>query len=118
MGKTASQVLYGWILNKTSPFEFYQYWRNISNANVLKCIRLLTFLSLEEIEEMDSWDGSRLNAAKEILAYELTSLVHGKEEADKAMEAARALFTPGADSANVPSFALEAAHFTAEGPSR
>ena len=81
----------------------------------MKCIRLLTFLSLEEIEEIDHWDPSRINEKKELLAHELTEMVHGKEEADKAMEAARALFTPGADSAKVPSFALEAAHFTAEG---
>ena len=81
----------------------------------MKCIRLLTFRSLEEIEEIEHWDPSRINEKKELLAYELTEMVHGKEEADKALEAAKALFTPGADSANVPSFALEAAHFSAEG---
>ena len=114
MGKTASGAV--WLdPNKTTPFEFYQYWRNIDDQDVMKCIRLLTFLSLEEIEEIDHWDPSRINEKKELLAHELTEMVHGKEEADKAMEAARALFTPGADSANVPSFALEAAHFTAEG---
>ena len=114
MGKTASGAV--WLdPNKTTPFEFFQYWRNIDDQDVMKCIRLLTFRSLEEIEEIEHWDPSRINEKKELLAYELTEMVHGKEEADKALEAAKALFTPGADSANVPSFALEAAHFSAEG---
>lgn len=82
--------------NKTSPFEFYQYWRNVADADVLKCIRMLTFLPLEQIEEMDGWEGSQLNQAKEILAYELTKLVHGEEEAQRAKESARALFSAGA----------------------
>ena len=114
MGKTAGNAV--WLdPNKTSPFEFYQYWRNVGDADVMKCIRLLTFRSLEEIEEIEHWDPSRINEKKELLAYELTEMVHGKEEADKALEAAKALFTPGADSTNVPSFALEAAQFSAEG---
>ena len=114
MGKTASGAV--WLdPNKTTPFEFFQYWRNIDDQDVMKCIRLLTFRSLEEIEEIEHWDPSRINEKKELLAYELTEMVHGKEEADKALEAAKALFTPGADSANVPSFALEAAQFSAEG---
>lgn len=114
MGKTASGAV--WLdPNKTTPFEFFQYWRNIDDQDVMKCIRLLTFRSLEEIEEIEHWDPSRINEKKELLAYELTEMVHGKEEADKALEAAKALFTPGTDSANVPSFALEAAHFSAEG---
>ncbi len=91
MGKTASGAV--WLdPNKTSPFEFFQYWRNVGDADVLKCLRMLTFLPLEEIDAMDAWEGSQLNKAKEILAYELTKLVHGEEEADKAQEAARALF--------------------------
>ncbi len=114
MGKTASGAV--WLdPNKTTPFEFFQYWRNIDDQDVMKCIRLLTFRSLEEIEEIEHWDPSRINEKKELLAYELTEMVHGKEEADKALEAAKALFTPGADSTNVPSFALEAAQFSAEG---
>ncbi len=100
MGKTQSGAV--WLdPNKTTPFEFYQYWRNVSDADVLKCIRMLTFLPLEEIEKMDSWEGSQLNEAKDILAYELTSLVHGKEEADKAKEASKALFSTGS-AANMP----------------
>ncbi len=114
MGKTASGAV--WLdPNKTTPFEFFQYWRNIDDQDVMKCIRLLTFRSLEEIEEIEHWDPSRINEKKELLAYELTEMVHGKEEADKALEAAKALFTPGADSTNVPSFDLEAAQFSAEG---
>ncbi len=95
MGKTQSGAV--WLdPNKTTPFEFYQYWRNVGDADVLKCLRMLTFLPLEQIDEMDKWEGSQLNQAKEILAYELTSLVHGKEEAKKAQESARALFAGGA----------------------
>ena len=94
MGKTQSGAV--WLdPNKTSPFEFYQYWRNVADADVLKCIRMLTFLPLEEIDKMDSWEGSQLNQAKEILAYELTKLVHGEEEAKKAQDSARALFSSG-----------------------
>ena len=106
MGKTAKGAV--WLdPNKTSPFEFYQYWRNIDDADVLKCIRMLTFLPLEQINEMDTWEGSKLNEAKEILAYELTSMVHGKEEADKAQESARAIFSSGA-SENMPTTVLTA----------
>ena len=101
MGKTASGAV--WLdPNKTSPFEFYQYWRNVNDDDVLKCIRMLTFLPLEQIDEMESWEGSQLNHAKEILAYELTALVHGEEEAKKAEEAAKALFGGGADDSNMP----------------
>ena len=96
----------------TSPYDFFQYWRNVDDADVLKCIRMLTFLPLEEIDKMSDWEGSQLNKAKEILAYELTTLVHGKEEADKAMEAAKALFTSGGDSENMPSTQLDASDFT------
>ena len=105
MGKTQSGAV--WLdPEKTSPYDFYQYWRNVGDADVIKCMRLLTFVPLEEIEKMESWEGSDLNKAKEILAYELTSLVHGKEEADKAQEAARAVFSGGGDSANMPSTVL------------
>ena len=98
MGKTASGAV--WLdPNKTTPFDFYQYWRNVGDADVLKCIRMLTFLPLEEINAMDSWEGAQLNTAKEILAYELTKLVHGEEEATKAQAMARSLFTGGADNA-------------------
>ena len=101
MGKTASGAV--WLdPNKTSPFDFYQYWRNVEDADVLKCIRMLTFLPLEQINEMDSWEGSQLNTAKEILAYELTKLVHGEEEAEKAQASAKALFVGGGDDANMP----------------
>ena len=94
MGKTQKGAV--WLdPNKTSPFEFYQYWRNVADADVLKCLRMLTFLPLEQIDEMDHWEGSQLNQAKEILAYELTKLVHGDEEAEKAQNSARALFTGG-----------------------
>ena len=104
MGKTQSGAV--WLdPKKTSPFEFYQYWRNVADADVLKCIRMLTFLPLEEIDAMDKWEGSELNKAKEILAYELTKLVHGEEEAVKAQEAARALFTTGG-AANMPTAEL------------
>ena len=110
MGKTQSGAV--WLdPNKTSPFDFYQYWRNVADADVLKCIRMLTFLPLEQIDEMDSWEGSQLNKAKEILAYELTELVHGKEEAEKAQEAARALFTSG-NAANMPSAKIEESALT------
>ncbi|HIR10677.1 MAG TPA: tyrosine--tRNA ligase [Candidatus Fimenecus excrementavium] len=111
MGKTQSGAV--WLdENKTSPFEFYQYWRNVDDADVLKCIRMLTFLPLEEIEKMESWEGSELNRAKEILAYELTALVHGEEKATKAQEAARALFSGAADTENMPTVALNADDFT------
>ena len=101
MGKTARGAV--WLdPNKTSPYEFYQYWRNVDDADVMKCIRMLTFLPLEQIDEMDSWKNSKINEAKEILAYELTKLVHGEEEADKAQAAAKALFTGGGDDANIP----------------
>ena len=113
MGKTQSGAV--WLdPNKTSPFEFYQYWRNVDDADVLKCIRMLTFLPLEEIEKMDSWVGSQLNEAKEILAFELTKLVHGEEEASKAQESARALFT-GGNAENMPTTTLSDADFNDEG---
>ncbi len=106
MGKTQSGAV--WLdPNKTTPFEFYQYWRNVADADVLKCIRMLTFLPLEEIDKMDAWEGAQLNTAKEILAYELTKLVHGEEEAKKAQEAARALFSQGA-AADMPTAELTA----------
>ncbi len=105
MGKTQKGAV--WLdPNKTSPFEFYQYWRNVSDADVLKCLRMLTFLPLEQIDEMDKWEGSQLNRAKEILAYELTNLVHGEEEAKKAEEAAKALFTGGGNLENMPTATL------------
>ncbi len=111
MGKTASGAV--WLdPNKTTPFDFYQYWRNVGDADVLKCIRMLTFLPLEQIDAMDSWEGSQLNRAKEILAYELTKLVHGEAEADKAQEAARALFGGSGSSENMPSTQLPEARFT------
>ena len=111
MGKTQSGAV--WLdPEKTSPFDFYQYWRNVADADVLKCIRMLTFLPLEEIDKMDAWEGSQLNTAKEILAYELTSLVHGKEEAEKAMAAARALFGGSGSNANMPTHVLKAEDFT------
>ena len=110
MGKTAGNAV--WLdPNKTSPFDFYQYWRNVGDSDVLKCIRMLTFLPLEQIDEMDKWEGSQLNKAKEILAYELTKLVHGEDEANKAQDAARALFGGGADSADMPSTSLSADDF-------
>ena len=111
MGKTAGNAV--WLdPNKTSPFEFYQYWRNVADTDVLKCIRMLTFLPLEEIKKMDEWEGIQLNTAKEILAFELTKLVHGEEEAQKAQEAARALFGAGASSENMPSTSVCEAEFT------
>ena len=104
MGKTASGAV--WLdPNKTTPYDFYQYWRNVEDADVLKCIRMLTFLPMEQIEAMDSWEGSQLNTAKEILAYELTKLVHGEEEANKAQASAKALFGAGAD-ADIPTAEL------------
>ncbi len=110
MGKTASGAV--WLdPNKTSPYDFYQYWRNVDDADVLKCIRMLTFLPLEQIEEMDSWEGAQLNRAKEILAYELTELVHGKEEADKAQDAAHSIFVGGQSSENMPTTTLTDADF-------
>jgi len=105
MGKTASGAV--WLdPNKTSPFEFFQYWRNVDDADVLKCIRMLTFLPLEEIEKMDKWEGAQLNEAKAILAYELTALVHGKEEAEKAKAASLALFAGGGNTADMPTTEL------------
>ncbi|MDE7334411.1 MAG: tyrosine--tRNA ligase [Lachnospiraceae bacterium] len=110
MGKTQKGAV--WLdPNKTSPFEFYQYWRNVADADVLKCIRMLTFLPLEQIEEMDGWEGSQLNQAKEILAYELTKLVHGEEEAQRAKESARALFSAGV-AAEMPTTELTGEDFT------
>ena len=111
MGKTQEGAV--WLdENKTSPFEFYQYWRNVHDADVLKCIRMLTFLPLEEIEKMETWQGSELNRAKEILAYELTALVHGEEKAQKAQEAARALFAGSGSSENMPFVELPKDAFT------
>ena len=110
MGKTQSGAV--WLdPNKTSPFEFYQYWRNVSDADVLKCLRMLTFLPLEQIDEMDKWEGSQLNQAKEILAFELTKLVHGEEEAKKAEEGAKALFAGGGNTDNMPTTILSADDF-------
>ena len=110
MGKTQSGAV--WLdPEKTSPFEFYQYWRNVADADVLRCIRMLTFLPLEEIDKMDSWEGAQLNKAKEILAYELTKLVHGEEEAEKAQKSARELFSAG-NAANMPTAELAAEDFT------
>ena len=113
MGKTQSGAV--WLdPNKTSPFDFYQYWRNVDDADVIKCMRLLTFLPLEEIDEMAKWEGSELNKAKEILAYQLTELVHGEEEAKKAQEGARALFS-GVDTSHMPTTELSAEDFDEEG---
>ena len=110
MGKTAGNAV--WLdPKKTSPYDFYQYWRNVGDSDVLKCIRMLTFLPLEQIDEMDKWEGSQLNRAKEILAYELTALVHGEEEAKKAKESATALFDAGGDSTNMPTSVLTDADF-------
>ncbi len=107
MGKTQSGAV--WLdPQKTSPFDFYQYWRNVSDADVLKCLRMLTFLPLEQIDEMDQWQGSQLNTAKEILAFELTKLVHGEEEAQKAQNGARALFAGAGDTANMPAMEVSA----------
>ena len=111
MGKTAKGAV--WLdPNKTSPYEFYQYWRNVGDQDVLKCLRMLTFLPLEQIDEMDKWEGSQLNTAKEILAFELTKLVHGEEEAKKAQNAAKALFVGGGDMSNVPTTTLTAENLT------
>ena len=111
MGKTQSGAV--WLdPEKTSPFDFYQYWRNVGDSDVLKCLRMLTFLPLEQIDEMDQWEGSQLNQAKEILAFELTKLVHGEEEASKAQEGARALFAAGASTENMPTFELSEEDFT------
>ncbi|EOS41745.1 tyrosine-tRNA ligase [Lachnospiraceae bacterium A2] len=110
MGKTQSGAV--WLdPNKTSPFDFYQYWRNVADDDVLKCIRMLTFLPLEEIDKMDGWEGSQLNTAKEILAFELTKMVHGEEEAQKSQDAAKALFSSG-NAENMPTVALEDSDFT------
>ena len=110
MGKTQKGAV--WLdPEKTSPYEFYQYWRNVADADVLKCLRMLTFLPIEQIEEMDQWEGSQLNQAKEILAFELTKLVHGEVEASKAQESARALFAGGGDSDNMPSCELDDSDF-------
>ena len=111
MGKTAGNAV--WLdPNKTSPFDFYQYWRNVDDADVMKCIRMLTFLPLEQIDEMSTWKDQQLNKAKEILAFELTKMVHGEEEATKAQEGARALFGSGANTANMPTTQLSADDFT------
>ncbi len=111
MGKTAGNAV--WLdPNKTTPFEFFQYWRNVGDADVIKCLKLLTFLPLEEIEKMEKWEGSELNKAKEILGFELTKLVHGEEEAKKALDASKALFAGGGDDSNMPSCELEDADFT------
>ncbi len=110
MGKTQKGAV--WLdPQKTSPYEFYQYWRNVSDSDVLKCIRMLTFLPLEEIDKMDSWEGSQLNTAKEILAFELTKLVHGEEEAQKAQETAKALFSNGINTDNMPTTVISQADF-------
>ncbi|MBR6807255.1 MAG: tyrosine--tRNA ligase, partial [Clostridia bacterium] len=107
MGKTAGNAV--WLdPNKTSPFEFYQYWRNVADADVMKCIRMLTFIPIEEIEEMAKWEDSRINEKKDILAYELTALVHGNEEADKARSASKALFAGGGDDSTMPTTELAA----------
>lgn len=110
MGKTASGAV--WLdPAKTSPYDFFQYWRNVGDDDVLKCIRMLTFLPLEQIDEMDSWEGSQLNHAKEILAYELTKLVHGEEEAEKALETSRQIFAQGTVSVNMPTTVLSFSDF-------
>ena len=110
MGKTQKGAV--WLdPEKTSPFEFYQYWRNVGDDDVLKCLRMLTFLPLEQIDEMDKWEGSQLNTAKEILAFELTKLVHGEEEAAKAQQSAKALFAGGGDDSNMPSYTLQDSDF-------
>ena len=111
MGKTAGNAV--WLdPNKTSPFDFFQYWRNVSDADVMKCIRMLTFLPLDQIDEMDTWKDARINEAKEILAYELTKMVHGEEEAEKARTAARALFAGGSDDSNMPTTELKPEQLT------
>ncbi|MCH5350169.1 MAG: tyrosine--tRNA ligase, partial [Oscillospiraceae bacterium] len=114
MGKTEKGAV--WLdPEKTSPFDFYQYWRNVADADVMKCIRMLTFLPIEEIEAMSGWEGSQLNKAKEILAFELTKLVHGEEEANKAQEGAKALFGGGGNTENMPSTEIPAAEIPADG---
>ena len=114
MGKTQSGAV--WLdPEKTSPYDFYQYWRNVADADVLKCLKMLTFLPLEQIEEMAKWEGAQLNKAKEILAFELTKLVHGEEEAAKADAAAKALFGGGADSADMPTTELADSDFDEAG---
>ena len=114
MGKTAGNAV--WLdPNKTTPFEFYQYWRNVGDADVMKCIRMLTFIPIEEIEEIEKWDDSRINEKKELLAFELTSLVHGEEEAKKAKEASIALFAGGGDDSNMPTTEIAAADVGADG---
>ncbi len=114
MGKTANGAV--WLdPNKTSPFEFYQYWRNVDDADVMKCIRMLTFIPIEEIEEMEKWEDSRINEKKEILAYELTALVHGNEEADKAKEVSHSLFSGEGDDANMPTTELADSDVSADG---
>jgi len=114
MGKTQSGAV--WLdPEKTSPYEFYQYWRNVADADVLKCIRMLTFLPLEQIDEMDKWEGSELNKAKEILAFELTKLVHGEEEANKAQQGAQALFGGGGNTENMPSTEIPVAEIPDDG---
>ena len=112
MGKTEKGAV--WLdPEKTSPFEFYQYWRNVADADVIKCLKMLTFVPIEEIEEMEkTMEGAQFNKAKELLAYELTKLVHGKEEADKALDAAKALFGAGSDSADMPTTVIPAADLT------
>lgn len=111
MGKTQSGAV--WLdPEKTKPYEFYQYWRNVGDSDVLKCLKMLTFLPMEEIRAMDSWEGSQLNRAKEILAYELTALVHGDEEAKTAQETAKGLFGAQGDLSNMPSTVLNDSHFT------
>ena len=111
MGKTAGNAV--WLdPNKTSPYEFYQYWRNVGDADVMKCIRMLTFLPLEQIDEMDTWKDGRINEAKEILAYELTKMVHGEAEAEKSQAAARALFSGNGDDANMPTTEISAEKLT------
>ena len=111
MGKTASGAV--WLdPNKTTPFEFYQYWRNVDDADVMKCIRMLTFIPMDEIRAMDKWDDSRINEKKEILAFELTALVHGKDEADKARATSRSLFSGAGDDENMPTTQLTADKLT------
>jgi tyrosyl-tRNA synthetase len=111
MGKTAGNAV--WLdPNKTSPFEFYQYWRNVGDADVMKCIKMLTFLPLETIEEMEAWADNRINEKKEVLAYELTALVHGKEEAEKAKETSRNLFSGAGNSADMPTTEIEESALT------
>ena len=111
MGKTAKGAV--WLdPNKTSPYDFYQYWRNVDDADVMKCMRMLTFLPLEQIDEMDTWKDAKINDAKEILAFELTKLVHGEEEANKAQAAAKALFVGGGGDASIPTTSISADQLT------